>query len=135
MNHARTRGTRSIASTAVLGIGLLVASCDWLFPPGAGTMAKHPERFNGQTITVTGTVKERINLQQVNCYMVDDGSGLIGVVTKGPMPSMGAKVTVQGRVDTSFKLGKRSIIAIIAPDPPPTPRLKMKEPTSGRPLG
>ena len=137
MNHARTRGIRSIVSTAVLVVGLLVASCDRLFPPAARTMAEHPERFNGQTITVTGTVKERIDLQRVNCYMIDDGSGLIGVVTKGPMPAMGAKVTARGQVDTSFKLGRRSIIAIIAPDPPPTPKpMPMpKDPKSRRPLG
>jgi len=122
MEHARTRGTRRIAPIAVLGIGLVVASCDWIFGPRAKTIAKHPERYNGQVITVAGKVKERIDLPRGKCYIVDDGSGLIGVVTKGPMPSMGAKVKVQGRVDASFKLGKRPMIAIIAPDPAPTPR-------------
>ena len=122
MDHARTRGTRRIAPIAALVLGLFAASCDWIFGPRAKSMAKNPARFNGQVITVSGRVKERIDLPRGKCYVVDDGSGLIGVLTKGPMPPMGAKVKVQGRFDANFKLGKRPMIAIVEADPAPTPR-------------
>ena len=122
MDHALTRDTRPIAAIAALGIGILAASCGEVLPPNADTIAKNPAHFNGQTVTVSGKVKERIDMPLYRCYVVDDGTGLIGVVTKKPLPFMGATVRTEGRVDASFKLGKRPLPVIIEPDPPPTPK-------------
>jgi len=122
MDHLQTWDTRPIAAMAVLGIGLLAASCGQVLPPKAGTIAEHPERFNGQTVKVSGKVKERIDMPLYRCFVVDDGTGLIGVVTKRPLPFMGATVHTEGRVDTSFKIGRRPLTVVIEPDPPPTPK-------------
>jgi hypothetical protein len=131
MDHTPTRGIRLLAVMFVLGIGLAAAACTGLLSPNAGTITKHPAQYDGKTVVVSGKVKERIDMPLLKCYVLDDGTGTIGVVTKRPLPYLGATVRAEGRVDASFKIGRRPLIAVIEPEPAPTPR--PKQPPSRQP--
>ncbi|MBZ5588917.1 MAG: hypothetical protein LAO05_10185 [Acidobacteriia bacterium] len=132
MDHTPTRGKRLPVVMLILGGGLAAASCTRLLSSNAGAIAKNPAQYDGKTVVVSGKVKERIDMPLLKCYVLDDGTGAIGVVTKKPLPYLGATVRTEGKVNASFKIGRRSLIAVIEPEPAPTPR--PKEPPPG-PLG
>ena len=76
--------------------------------------------YDGRTVTVIGTVQERIDVPSIKCYVLNDGTGSIGVVTKGRLPLVGQKVLAKGRVQRSFTIGARKL-AVVLEQPKPTP--------------
>ena len=92
---------------------LLLVGCSSMFSTSIGKIQQHPREYDGKTVTVSGTVKQAVNLLFIKYYLVDDGSGSIPVVTKRAVPSTGEKVTVTGRVDQAFALGDRSLLVIL----------------------
>ncbi len=123
MGHTLKRGTPALVVAIAVG-AVLAASCSRIFSSNAGSITKNPADFNGTTVTVSGKVTERYDLPGLKCYVLDDGTGTIGVVTQGALPQIGDKVRAHGRVDASFKLGKRALVAVIEPGQPPTPKPK-----------
>lgn len=121
MRDVLTRCTRpSVVLLAVLV--LTVVSCERLMGTKIAKIAADPGSYQGRDVTVTGTVKERIDVPSVKCYILSDGNGSIGVVTKGNLPVLGAKVRAKGRVEQSFAIGARKLLVIIeTPKLRPTP--------------
>ena len=114
-----TRSTRLRLAALVLGT-LTAASCERLMATKIAKIAAEPGKYQGKNVTVFGTVQERIDVRSVQCYILSDGRGSIGVVTKGPLPSVGKKALAKGRVQQSFAIGNRLLVVIIEP-PRPTP--------------
>jgi hypothetical protein len=121
MRDVLTRRTR--ASLVLLALLVVtVASCERLMGTKISKIAAAPGPYEGQVVTVSGTVTERIDVPSVRCYVLSDGNGSIGVVTKGNLPVPGAKVKARGRVQQSFAIGARKLLVIIeATKPRPTP--------------
>ena len=120
MNHRTARRDRVIALLLGLGAVLVAPSCG-LFATRIGTILKDLPSYQGKSVTVAGTVKERIDLPAVKLFVVDDGTGAIGVVTRRALPRVGDKVRAKGSVKTAFKLGNRSLVVLIEPFQPPKP--------------
>lgn len=116
-----TRFTRAALMALVLG-ALAVTSCDLLTATRIAKIAAEPNKYQGKNVTIIGTVKERIDVPSIRCYVLSDGKGSIGVITKGHLPLVGDKVHAKGRVEKSFAIGKRKLVVIIeTPKPTPTP--------------
>ncbi len=123
------RGLRTWALLLIVAGVLASASCYRLTATNIGTIVKDAGRYEGKTVTVWGTVKERIDLPRLKCYILDDGTGTIAVSTTGPLPRVGDKMHTRGRVEQAFAIGRRQIVAVIEPPrPKPTP---MRRPPPG----
>jgi hypothetical protein len=122
MSAVPSRNTRVALVVLVLGT-LAATSCERLMAKKIGQVLANMNTYRGHNVVVIGTVKERIDVPSVKCYILNDGTGSIGVVTKGRLPLVGEKVTTRGRVEPSFTIGARKLPVIIEfPRPTPTPR-------------
>lgn len=130
MANMRSRRIRLLTLLLVVGVGFGAASCYRLVSTRIATIEKNLIKYDGKTVTVYGKVKERIDLPNVKCYVVDDGTGTIGVVTAKALPHLGDTVHPKGKVNGAFKIGKRPLIALIEPAPAVPP--SHKAPPKGR---
>ena len=88
-----------------------------IFGCGASTSIKHllddPSRFDGKTVRIAGEVTESIGAMGYGAYGVDDGTGVMTVLTKdGGAPRKGAKIKVKGLFHSGFTLGSTSLAVI-----------------------
>jgi hypothetical protein len=107
-----TRNTRILVVVLALG-ALASVSCERLSAKKIGTVVGKLDVYDGRTVTVIGTVQERIDVPSVKCYILNDGTGSIGVVTKGRLPLVGQKVLAKGRVQRSFTIGARKLTVVV----------------------
>jgi uncharacterized protein YdeI (BOF family) len=128
MDNVSSRRIRILAVVLVVGVGFAAASCHRILSTRIATIEKNLIKYDGKTITVYGKVKERIDLPTLKCYVLDDGTGTIGVVTRKALPRVGDTVHTKGRVNSSFKIGRRALIAVVEPEPPVQPRPKLPPP-------
>lgn len=78
------------------------------------TLLDDPSRFDHQTVTIAGTVREAAGALGYGGYRVDDGTGSILVVTQtGGAPRTGAKVGVEGEFRSAFTIGSESAAVIM----------------------
>jgi hypothetical protein len=120
MMDALTRCTRLRLILFALG-ALTAVSCERLVATKIAKIAAEPGKYEGKDVTVFGTVKERIDVPSIKCYVLSDGKASIGVVTQGRLPLVGEKARGQGRVSRSFAIGVRKLLVIIeTPKPRPT---------------
>ena len=76
-----------------------------------------PQRYDGQTVRVEGTVTQSAGLLGTGAYQIDDGTGSIYVVAQGGgVPQEGARTTAEGRFESVFNLAGRTIAAIVQRD-------------------
>ncbi|HHX40139.1 MAG TPA: hypothetical protein GX715_09260 [Armatimonadetes bacterium] len=77
-------------------------------PVQAGDIRRNPQAFAGQRVTVVGTVSGSASLGGAlmsafgggaGFFLLDDGSGRIGVTVAGLPPAKGKRVRVRGRVE------------------------------------
>jgi hypothetical protein len=131
MMDVLTRFTRPALMALVVG-ALTVTSCDLLTPTRIAKIAAEPNKYQGKNVTIIGTVKERIDVPSIKCYILSDGKGTIGVITKGNLPLVGDKVRAKGRVEQSFAIGIRRLVVIIeTPKPSPIPPSNSELPRGG----
>jgi len=129
MIHAPSRRSRVLTAVLVVGLGVAAASCYRILSTKISTIENNVIRYDGKTVMVYGKVTERYDLPTFKCYVVDDGSGSVGVVTRKALPRIGDVVHPKGAVKSAFKIGKRSLIALIEPGPTAPP--PKKEPPKG----
>ena len=91
------------------------ASCAGLFTTDIGKIKKDPGAYHGKEVTVSGEVRNTIKVLGLGYYEVVDGTGSIGVVTKGAVPKKGDTVRVTGEVDQAFAVAGRSVVVIVDP--------------------
>jgi hypothetical protein len=96
---------------ASLLLALTLVGCHLLTTP-VGEVLAHPERYEGQTVTIEGEVEGPTNLVVLRYYKVRDGSGAITVVTPRAVPMRGAKVKVTGVVHQAFSIGDQSLTVL-----------------------
>ncbi len=72
----------------------------------------HANSYDGQTMTVKGTVTETGNLLVLKYYKVDDGSGELYIKAKEDLPQEGDKVRVTGKFSQILKLKNQQFAGI-----------------------
>lgn len=73
-----------------------------------------PQRYDGRTVQVQGTVTQSAGLFGTGAYQIDDGTGSIYVIAQGQgVPRQGAKTKAKGRFESVFNLAGRTIAAIV----------------------
>jgi hypothetical protein len=97
----------SLALLSLLGCGLA--------PVKVGDIKRDPSRFENQTVTLSGTAWRGTKLPFMShgVYEVDDGTGTLPVLTKGPLPAEGKRVLVRGKVRTAFRVGGESFGVVL----------------------
>jgi hypothetical protein len=70
-----------------------------------GDILANPRDYDGKALTIEGEVKERLSLFAFNSFSLKDDSGEILVVSTKPMPQVGSKVRVHGKVHEAFSFG------------------------------
>jgi hypothetical protein len=76
-----------------------------------GDLLSDAERYDGQEVKIRGTVRNavRIPLVDIRLYNVADGTGEVVVLTSGPLPSRGDRVTVKGTFSTLGSVNGQSL--------------------------
>ncbi len=124
MDHAAKSGTRVLVAALAVCAGLCASSCYRLLATRVSKIEGNLVKYEGTVVMVYGKVKERIDVPGLKCYVVDDGSGSIGVVTRGTLPRVGDVVHPKGTVKSGFKIGRRALIVLLqsAPSAAPAPK-------------
>ena len=90
---------------------IILAGIGWYFYKNyvhitaIGNILANPRDYDGKPLTIEGDVKERLSLFAFNSFVVKDDSGEILVVSSKPMPQVGSRVRVHGRVHEAFSFG------------------------------
>ncbi len=78
------------------------------------TLLDDPTRFDKTTVRIAGTVGKAVGVLGYGAYQIDDGTGMITVVSEqGGAPREGAKVGVEGEFRSAFTLGTTVAAAIV----------------------
>jgi len=72
----------------------------------------NPRQYAGKTVTIEGTVSAVYSLIVIKYFEVNDGTGVIGVVSEKPLPKKGEHVRVTGELQEAFSLGDKSMTII-----------------------
>jgi hypothetical protein len=91
------------AHMTVLGTGLLaVLSVLAASHPAAAVtiadLAAHPDSYNGQTVTVTGTVALSLPVNGESLFELRDGTAKVTVISRSGPPATGSRLAVTGSV-------------------------------------
>jgi len=73
-----------------------------------------PSKFGTKPVRVAGTVVKAASVMGVGAYQVKDDTGTITVVSKTTgVPREGAKVGVEGTVQTGYTIGTQSLTVLV----------------------
>lgn len=107
MQHKRKgRGLSCLLALVVVG-GVAAYLFLTARPVRAGDIRRDPQAFSGREVTVVGTVSGSASLGGAlmsafgggGFFLLDDGTGQIGVTVTGPAPAKGERVRVRGKVE------------------------------------
>ena len=106
----RGRAPRFLA-IALLSV-LALAGCKGATP--IKDVLDDPSRYSTKEVKIAGTVTHSVGVLGVGAYRVADGTGEITVISKTHgVPREGARVGVQGRVESGYTLGSESLTVLI----------------------
>ena len=82
-----------------------------------GRILENPDRYLDREVTVAGEVTKVYSapliIAEPGIYQIDDGTGLIWVITKYGTPRVGSEVGLKGIVESPIKLLGEHIGAVI----------------------
>jgi hypothetical protein len=100
-----------IAVVAILGVLVLIAGVLVLMRTGTRTatvekVLDNPGSYYGHLVRVEGTVSDDMpGVPGFHVFRLDDGTGKVWVITRLSAPSSGARIEVEGHVETGAKTG------------------------------
>ncbi len=104
---------RLLLAGAVTAVMLMLAGC-----PQHVTVAQldsNPNKYYNKEVFITGTVTEGFGLLGQGAFQIDDGTGKVWVLSNGfGVPGKGARVGIQGRMQSGIQLGGRSFATAIS---------------------
>jgi hypothetical protein len=106
----------------VIFIALIIAAGFWYYKTNIegittiGKILKNPGAYEEKVITIKGTVTERVSFMFIKYFKLKDRSGEIMVITEKALPSVGAKITVNGMVHDAFSLGGEQVLVFMEQD-------------------
>lgn len=77
----------------------------------------NPREYSGKKITVAGTVANVYSLFFIKYFELNDGTGVIGVITEKPLPKTGEHLKVTGTLQEAFSLGDKTMTVLVEKDP------------------
>lgn len=73
-----------------------------------------PQRYEGKTVRVAGTVTKSAGVLGTGAFEIDDGTGRIYVIARGQgVPREGARTKATGRFESLFNFLGRTMAAIV----------------------
>jgi hypothetical protein len=78
-----------------------------------GEILANPRNYDEKITTISGEVTDRTSLFIVKYFVLKDKTGEITVVTERPLPVIGSKVRVRGKVKESFALGNEQKLVFV----------------------
>ena len=104
---------RLLLAGAVSVMMLMLAGC----PPHVtvAQLNSNPAKYYNKEVVVTGTVTEGFGLLGEGAFQLDDGTGKVWVLSNGfGVPGKGARVGIQGRMQSGLQVGGRSFATAIS---------------------
>ena len=96
---------------ALAGALLVLTGCAGVTP--IGELLDNSTRYDGKTVRVQGEVQDAAGGLGVGAYQLKDNTGTITVVSdRGSAPRRGADVSVKGRFESLFSLGRAGVAVI-----------------------
>jgi hypothetical protein len=113
-------GAAVVGLIAVAILGGALALVAWYgarpHPTPIGYILEHVREFDGNAVTVEGTVDSPLNLGGLlKVFDLSDKSGTIKVVTKRGLPKSGETVMVKGLVREVFNVAGMNMTVIMEP--------------------
>ncbi len=96
----RRLAARALALAAVSA--LLLTACG---PKSINHVLADPSRYASQDVRLQGRVTESYSVAGRGAYQLDDGTGVLWIVSERGVPRRGARVEVKGRIKEGFNLG------------------------------
>ena len=101
---------RTVSLLPLVGL-LLLAGCASVTP--IGDLLDNSTKYDGKTVRVQGEVQGGAGGLGVGAYQLKDKTGTITVVSdRGSAPRKGADVSVKGRFESLFSLGRAGVAVI-----------------------
>ena len=106
----------------VILVAIIIAAGVWYYKTNIegitfiGKILKDPKVYEGKMLTIKGTVTERVSFMIMKYFKLKDRTGEIMVITEKPLPSVGAKIAVQGMVHDAFSIGGEQLLVFIEKD-------------------
>jgi len=106
----------------VILIAVIIAAGFWYYKTNIegitpiGKILKEPRVYEEKILTIKGKVTERVSFMNIKYFELKDRTGEIMVITEKPLPSVGAKITVKGKVDEAFFLGGEQMLVFMEKD-------------------
>ncbi|MEO5987917.1 MAG: hypothetical protein ABIU54_09745 [Candidatus Eisenbacteria bacterium] len=98
----------------IASLALTLAGCKGGGVTPIKTLLDDPGRFDKQIVRIAGTVGKSAGVLGYGAYQVDDGTGMISVVSQANgAPREGAQVGVEGEFRAAFTLGTQSAAVIM----------------------
>ncbi len=105
-------GIIAVLLAIILGVG------GWyymtkVYSVSIGNVVENPREYMNKEIAISGTVVERFSLFVVRYFILQDSASSITVVTEQPLPAVGAKVRVKGKIEEGFSLGDQQTLVFV----------------------
>jgi len=108
-------------TSAAKSLGIALAALCWVAACARSVpireLIDHPRDYAGKTVTIEGDVTAVYSLFVIKYFEVNDGSGVIGVVTERPLPQQGEHIRVTGTLQEAFSLGDKTMTILLERDP------------------
>lgn len=102
---------RSFAFLPLASAALILAGCASVTP--IGELLDNSTKYDGKTVRVQGEVQGGAGGLGVGAFQLKDKTGTITVVSdRGSAPRKGADVSVKGRFESLFSLGRAGVAVI-----------------------
>lgn len=100
------------------GIVVIIAVAVWYYfgqvaSTPIGNILKNPRDYARKTLTISGQVTDRMSLLLVKYFRIKDDTGEIIVISERPLPAVGEKVRVKGRVEEAFSLLDKQVLVFV----------------------
>jgi hypothetical protein len=97
---------------------VIIALALWLYPyklkgTPIGDILATPGKYQGNLLTISGEVKERMSIFGLKYYSLNDTTGEIRVVTEKALPEVGVTLRVKGRVEEAFSFGDMQVLVFV----------------------
>ncbi len=101
-------------SVAIISMLLLIACTRTV---QIKSIIDNPREFADKKVAIEGEVTGAFSLFIVKYFLVNDGTGEIGVVSEQALPNKGQKLRVTGTVKEAFSLGDQTMTILIEENP------------------
>ncbi|TCV85340.1 hypothetical protein [Sulfurirhabdus autotrophica] len=101
-------------SVAILTMLLLIACTRTV---QIKTIIDNPREYADKKVAIEGEVTGAFSLFIVKYFLVNDGTGEIGVVSEKALPNKGQKIRVIGTIKEAFSLGDQTMTILIEEKP------------------